>query len=247
MSLLRTERLLNLLLQWDRFDAWYQLARLAKEHKEARETVVEMRRFVLEMGAPPVMAENAQKAVDLVLPELQRMVDSLNEVYRIIIEDHPSLLPLCGPEWRLDDPIDEKERSEGMLKVRSAVLALTKERSEATHAGKQQRADPSEANKGPHQGIQAIRSLGDLRYQVGQEVPLRVTEDEDTVLQTFLEKPTRLFTRDLKAASGLEDPVSILRRLTTKYSGAFACCIVRPGRKASEGYFVKVVNGTDPK
>jgi hypothetical protein len=77
-------------------------------------------------------------------------------------------------------------------------------------------------------------------YVVGRN-QFRVTEQEDCVLQAFLEQPA--MTKDeLTAISGTEKAVDILRALrTTKYDGAFTGAISMPGGRGRGGYRVQVV------
>jgi hypothetical protein len=88
----------------------------------------------------------------------------------------------------------------------------------------------------PPQGV--IWSLGGREYQVGITAQ-SVEHDEDRVLQAFLQR-SAWETRELNAATGLDNAPRVLRQLCQKYGNLFDPCIRRPGRRGAGGYAATV-------
>lgn len=102
-------------------------------------------------------------------------------------------------------------------------------------------APASEAKQGEGEtpGGAVIVSLGNRQYRVGSHPPVVVSENEDTVLQAFLEQ-ANMDTADLIERSGVGRAARVLSDLASKYGGAFAPAIRRPGAKGKGGYFVSI-------
>jgi hypothetical protein len=108
------------------------------------------------------------------------------------------------------------------------------------------------AIQGPQKDVPALQGpastivfQGNGVYAVGKD-QFRVTEQEDCVLQAFLEQSA--MTKDeLTSMSGIDKAVDILRELQkqTKYGGVFAAAITMPGGRGQGGYRVRVVKATD--
>lgn len=87
-----------------------------------------------------------------------------------------------------------------------------------------------------------IIRCGDQSYRINNAAALRVSDNEDTVLQAFLGNET-LDEPALRKASGLTNPgvaAKILRELATKYDQQFAPAIRLPGGKGKGGYNVRI-------
>jgi hypothetical protein len=88
------------------------------------------------------------------------------------------------------------------------------------------------------QGV-AIIAIGNRQYGTGSLAPVTVTENEDNVLQVFLEQSS-VDERTLIDRSGVSHAPKVLTRLRQKYDKRFAPAIRMPGRKHAGGYRVNI-------
>jgi hypothetical protein len=84
-----------------------------------------------------------------------------------------------------------------------------------------------------------IYHLRDLIYRVGDGRPNEVSNDENAILQAFLERPA-MSEGTFQRVTGNTDARTILIRLLKKYDGTFAAAIQRPISKSSGGYYAIV-------
>jgi hypothetical protein len=84
-----------------------------------------------------------------------------------------------------------------------------------------------------------IIALGERQYRIGDFPPLSVEENEDSVLQTFLERPS-MDGPTLIDKAGFDSAPRVLRTLRKKYQGRFAHAITLPGKKGEGGYHVAI-------
>jgi hypothetical protein len=117
----------------------------------------------------------------------------------------------------------------GMERAVDGLEDLLNRYATAIRAGSPSGADPPAV----------IISLGGRQYQVGNGLPIIVTDNEDTLLQAFGKQPT-MDDAALRARSGLDSPAKVLRDLRGKYNAAFATAIRTPGRKGGGGYHAVV-------
>jgi hypothetical protein len=86
-----------------------------------------------------------------------------------------------------------------------------------------------------------IISLGKRQYQIGNAPPVTVEDNDDTVLQVFLEQAT-MHGPTLIAKAGFDRAPRVLNALKTKkYGGIFAPAIRCPKKKGTGGYFVNII------
>jgi hypothetical protein len=81
---------------------------------------------------------------------------------------------------------------------------------------------------------------GDLKYSRDKRNPYIVTEEEDNLLQVFLDNPTAMTKCELENESGVTNVSRVLRRLVKSYDGQFADAIRMPGKKCAGGYLIHV-------
>jgi hypothetical protein len=86
------------------------------------------------------------------------------------------------------------------------------------------------------------RIAGGVYQPPGGVFAVRVTASEDWLLQAFLRRPA-MSLAELVDQSGVAHAHKVLRALQTKYGGAFASAIRRPGSRGRGGYSVLVQNG----
>ena len=92
-------------------------------------------------------------------------------------------------------------------------------------------------------GRPVIYSLGESAYRVGNGRPVSVKENEDAVLEAFLEMPV-MTSAVLKSRSGNPDAPIVLNRLRKRYQGIFAPAIDCPGVPGKGGYAATVEKAT---
>lgn len=85
-----------------------------------------------------------------------------------------------------------------------------------------------------------IWSHGSNAYSIDGIDPVVVTEEENCILQAFLEKKTALGTRDLESASGVNNVSRVVNKLMKKHDGVFARAGRVPGKTKGAGYFFRV-------
>jgi hypothetical protein len=84
---------------------------------------------------------------------------------------------------------------------------------------------------------------GDRAYSRDGINSLVVTEEEDNVLQTFLESGRAMQTRAIEDKSGVTNVSRVIGRLREGYEGVFADAIRTPGgKKGAGGYHIRVRN-----
>jgi hypothetical protein len=93
-------------------------------------------------------------------------------------------------------------------------------------------AEPSTLNP-------AIVSLGNRQYRIGNMRPVLVEENEDTVLQAFLEQAS-MDGPALVLKAGFDRAARVLNGLKSKYGGQFAAAIHTPGKRGQGGYHVEI-------
>lgn len=86
---------------------------------------------------------------------------------------------------------------------------------------------------------QSILFHRDKCYSVGNGDPFTVTENEDSVLQAFLDTPA-MDTSELVRKSGVDRAAATLRSLKNKYDKRFSPFINLPGGKGKGGYSVRI-------
>jgi hypothetical protein len=92
----------------------------------------------------------------------------------------------------------------------------------------------------PVQPHDTIDRLGPGVYRPpGTAFPFRVSDVEDWVLLSFVGRPAMTLA-ELVDRSGVVHAHKVVRALETKYGGAFAPAIRRPGRRGAGGYAVLV-------
>jgi hypothetical protein len=84
-----------------------------------------------------------------------------------------------------------------------------------------------------------ILSCGEKQYRVEGANPVTVDENEDNVLQAFLERAS-MDEEALRNKSGAPHAAKVLKRLKTKFGGMFNHAIRRPGGKGKGGYHVSI-------
>lgn len=85
----------------------------------------------------------------------------------------------------------------------------------------------------------AILSLGERQYRVGNALPVTLEENEDSVLQAFLEQAS-MNGPTLISKAGFDDAPRVLRNLRKKYGGIFSANITLPSKKGQGGYRVAI-------
>lgn len=97
-----------------------------------------------------------------------------------------------------------------------------------------------DANSAMHPAREyAIITFGDRVYQVGHHRRAKLTENEDSVLQAFLEKPT-MDKQELIDTAGFDSAPRVLQRLCKKHNSMFAPAITLPGTRGNGGYHVEI-------
>jgi hypothetical protein len=95
----------------------------------------------------------------------------------------------------------------------------------------------------PIQPKATILALGERVYQIGDSDLFHLTDNEDSILQAFLEQgPGTMDQPTLDNRSGITDAAKILRKLQKRYGGIFAPAITCPGRKGRGGYHVRITD-----
>lgn len=102
-----------------------------------------------------------------------------------------------------------------------------------------QAAAEAKQGEGEKPGAATIIAVGNRQYRIGSSSPVVVSENEDNVLQAFIEQAS-LDLPELAERSGVDRPARVLSDLASKYGGAFAPAIRRPGGKGKGGYFVNI-------
>jgi hypothetical protein len=105
---------------------------------------------------------------------------------------------------------------------------------EATHAA---------AKGGGTEDDPTILAVGECVYRVGRGRPYKLTDEEDTVLQAFLECSVMDFPT-LVRISGVERPDRILKGIKSKYP-EFSPAIDLAKGKGKGGYHVRIISDTN--
>jgi hypothetical protein len=89
-----------------------------------------------------------------------------------------------------------------------------------------------------------ILSIGQRRYCIGGSPAVTVEENEDAVLQAFLEE-SPLDKNGLIDKAGFLEAPRVLKRLTTKHDGRLAPAIKLPGARGRGGYSVAILRASE--
>jgi hypothetical protein len=86
-----------------------------------------------------------------------------------------------------------------------------------------------------------IISHGNMQYSIAGGPPIVVSENDDTLLQAFLEQPA-MNKPQLGEKTGLGDveAVKVINKLPSRYNGMFASAITLPKGRNKGGYRVKI-------
>jgi hypothetical protein len=85
-----------------------------------------------------------------------------------------------------------------------------------------------------------IWSHGNGAYSIDRGVPLKVSDELDSILTAFREHPVAMATGELKDRSGVTNISRAMRGLAEWSNGIFAEAVCRPRAKSQGGYFVRV-------
>ncbi len=81
---------------------------------------------------------------------------------------------------------------------------------------------------------------GERQYSTDRMTPLKVSEEHDSILQSFLESQAAMETQDLTDKAGVTNPSRAIRALAEWNDGIFKAAMRIPDGKAKGGYFVRV-------
>ena len=81
---------------------------------------------------------------------------------------------------------------------------------------------------------------GNKSYSVDTGDPITVTNEEDSILQAFLDKQASMDTKELSGVSGVTNVSRTLKCLINNYGGMFQAAVRMPSRKNGGGYYIRV-------
>lgn len=125
--------------------------------------------------------------------------------------------------------IEENEASREETKAFRETVAQLAEQTKALLEGKRPTLEDAPA----------ILSHGKGMYSVPGRDPFTVSASEDYVLQPFL-KASAMDLPTLELESKVDRCGAVLRKLVTKYQGAFKPYVTLPGGKGKGGYSVRI-------
>jgi hypothetical protein len=93
--------------------------------------------------------------------------------------------------------------------------------------------------------VDTIISLGNCLYRIDNSEQILVTDNEDNVLQAFLESPA-MDSATLHDKSGVPYARRVLKKVSEKNNNLFSPAINFPGTKSGGGYRVSIQEDTSP-
>jgi hypothetical protein len=81
---------------------------------------------------------------------------------------------------------------------------------------------------------------GDRQYSIDQIMPLKVSEEFDSILQAFLEAQAAMETDDIQTKAGVTNVSRAMQALADWNEGIFKAAVRIPAGKNKGGYFVRI-------
>jgi hypothetical protein len=103
-------------------------------------------------------------------------------------------------------------------------------------------ANSNQAEKAP---TPTIWFHGDCQYSINQSAPMKVSDEFDCILRSFLDSHTALKTTELIDRSGVTNVSRAMARLVQWNDGMFKTAMRVPNGKSKGGYFINVRTAVD--
>ncbi len=159
--------------------------------------------------------------------------DMLPSFRRVVQERWDKAIREGGPDNPPPRCPDLVNRENARIAIETLLAWIQEQQERETKRAEMTIADEQSANT-------AIYFHEAKKYSLDGKKSLCVPEELDNILQTFLEYPTAMETKELTDRSGVSNVSRAVKKLAEWNNGVFAPAVSMPEKKGKGGYFIRV-------